>query len=237
VISTRSGVINAAGYQAGVGPGAWITIHGFRLSSTTRAWTAADIVNGRLPTNLDGVSVTINGKNAFVYYISPNQINVQAPADALNGSVNVVVTNSAGASSPTAVQLQQVFPGLFRLTREYVTATDAAGNFLGPAGIVEGVVTTPAKPLDTITLWGTGFGPTSPAIEPGEAVNGAAPLLNPVTIRIGEQTAQVLYAGMTGVGTYQINVMVPNLANGDYPVVAEVAGVRTPSVARLRVQQ
>jgi uncharacterized protein (TIGR03437 family) len=195
-----------------------------------------DIVNGKLPTSLDGVSVTINGKNAYVYYISPNQINVQAPADTLSGTVNVVVTNSFGVSAPTTVQLQPVFPGLFRLTREYVTATGTNGNFIGPPGIVEGLETTPARPGDTIVLWGTGFGPTNPAIEPGEVVTNSSPLLNSVTVRIGETVTPVLYAGMTGVGTCQINIVVPNLPGGDYPVVAEVAGVRTPSIARLHVQ-
>lgn len=237
VISTRSGVTNAAGYQPGASPGAWISIYGFRLSATTRAWTAADIVSGKLPTSLDGVSVTINGKSPSVYYISPSQINVQAPADTLSGSVDVVVTNSFGASSATRVQLQAVLPGLFRLTQEYVTATDANGSFIGPVGIVDGLITMPARPLNTIVLWGTGFGPTNPAMAPGEVASNSSPLLNPVTIRIGPATAQVLYAGMSGVGLYQFNIIVPDLANGDYPVVAEVAGVRTPSIARLRIQR
>lgn len=237
VVSTRSGVTNAAGYQSGATPGAWISIYGYRLASNTRTWAAADIVNGKLPTSLDGVSVTINGKNAYVYFISPNQINVQAPADTLSGTVDVVVTNSFGISVPTTVQLQTALPGLFRLTQEFVTATDANGAFLGPVGIVNGLITVPARPLDTITLWGTGFGPTDPAIEPGEEVTNSSPLLNPVTIRIGQATAQVLYAGMSGVGLYQFNIVVPDLPNGDYPVVAEVLGIRTPSVARLRIQR
>ena len=48
VIRGRSGVVNAAGFQPGSAPGAWITIHGFRLSPATRTWTGNDIVNGRL---------------------------------------------------------------------------------------------------------------------------------------------------------------------------------------------
>jgi protocatechuate 3,4-dioxygenase, beta subunit len=237
VVSTRSGVVNAAGFQAGASPGAWVSIHGFRLSPTTRAWTADDIVNGQLPTSLDGVRVTINGRNASVYYISPSQINVQAPADTLSGAVQVVVANPIGASAPTSVQLQAALPGLFRLTEDYLIAIDSSGGYLGPAGAVSGLVTTPAKPLDTITVWGTGFGPTNPAIAPGEVVANASPLLNPVKIRIGQSTAPVLYAGMTAAGLYQFNQVVPDLPNGDYPVVAEVAGVRTPSIARLRIQR
>jgi protocatechuate 3,4-dioxygenase beta subunit len=236
-VSTRSGVVNAASFQAGAAPGAWISIHGQRLSSNTRTWTAADIAAGKFPTSLDGVRVSINGKDAFVYYISPTQINVQAPADSLSGTVQVVVTNSNGASAPTSVTLQPVLPGFFRLAEGYITATGASGNYLAPTGLVSGLVTTPARAGDTITLWGTGFGPVNPAAEPGEAFSGASPLLNPLKLRIGQSDALVPFAGMTAAGVYQFNVIVPDLPSGDYPVTAEIAGVRTSSVARLRIQQ
>src|SRR5262249_17849851 len=106
-----------------------------------------------------------------------------------------------------------------------------------PTGIMAGLTTTPAKPFDTIVLWGTGFGPTNPEVAPGELVANSSPLMNAVKIRIGQETAAVVYAGMTGAGLYQFNTVVPNLANGDYPVVAEVAGVRTASIGRLRIQK
>jgi len=44
-------------------------------------------VGGKLPVQLDGVSVTIDGKAAYVYYVSPNQIDVIAPADSTTGTV------------------------------------------------------------------------------------------------------------------------------------------------------
>ena len=237
VVSTRSGVVNAASSDAGATPGAWISIHGFRLSTTTRVWNAGDISNGQLPTSLDGVSVTINGKRAYVYFISPRQINVQAPADSLSGTVQVVVTNASGTSAATTVQLQSVLPGFFRLTEDYVSATDSLGGFVAPANLVSGLLTMPAKPNDTITLWGTGFGPTNPGLRLGEVVTSAAPLMNPVKIRIGESTAQVRYAEVTAVGVYQFNIVVPDLPTGDYPVRAEVAGIRTATVPRLRIQR
>jgi protocatechuate 3,4-dioxygenase beta subunit len=237
VISSRSGVVNAAGFDAGVAPGAWVSIHGFRLAATTRTWTAADIVNGRLPTALDGVSVTINGREAAVYYVSPNQLNVLAPADTLTGTSTVVVRNANGASAAASVQMSAARPGFFRLAQEYVVATDPAGGYVGPSNLVEGLLTIPAKPLSTITLWGTGFGPTNPAIPSGEVVTNASPLQNVPVIRFGNTAAQVTYAGVTAAGLCQFNVVVPDLANGDYPVVAQVNGVRTSSAARLRVQR
>ncbi|MBI1898062.1 MAG: hypothetical protein HYS04_16250 [Acidobacteria bacterium] len=80
-VLSSSGVVNAASYQPGVAPGAWITIFGRNLAATTRAVATSDLVNNNLPTSLGGVSVKINGKDAFVQYVSPTQVNVQAPAD------------------------------------------------------------------------------------------------------------------------------------------------------------
>jgi protocatechuate 3,4-dioxygenase beta subunit len=237
VISSRSGVVNAAGFQPGSAPGTWLSIHGFRLSPTTRVWTTADFVDGKLPVSLDGVSVTINGKNAFVYYISPTQINVLAPAETLTGTAEVIVRNPEGASAPTPVTLYPALPAFFRLAAGYVMATTAEGAYLGPPNLVEGMTTRPARPAETITLWGTGFGPTVPEVRPGEIVTSGAPLLHPVTIRIGAVAAVVTYAGLTGAGLNQFNLIVPDLPDGDYPVVAEILGMRTGSAARIRIQR
>jgi uncharacterized protein (TIGR03437 family) len=70
-----------------------------------------------------------------------------------------------------------------------------------------------------------------------EVVVNASPLQNMPVIRFGNTSAQVNYAGVTAAGLCQFNVVVPDLANGDYPVVAQVNGVRTSSAARIRVQR
>ncbi len=61
-------------------PEGWVSIYGSDFTSPgfTDNWSNA-IVNGRLPASLDGVSVSMGGKPAYIYYISPTQINVQAP--------------------------------------------------------------------------------------------------------------------------------------------------------------
>ena len=51
-----------------------------------------------MPTQLDGVSATVNGKAAFVYYIRPLQVNILTPPDAMSGSVAVRL-NYAGQTS------------------------------------------------------------------------------------------------------------------------------------------
>ena len=78
-------VVNGTSFLPGFSQGSWITVKGVKLSGTTRIWTGADFNGPNLPTQLDGVGVTVNGKPAYIYYISPTQINALAPADAGDG--------------------------------------------------------------------------------------------------------------------------------------------------------
>ena len=93
-----------------------------------------------------------------------------------------------------------------------------------------------ARPGDVLELYGTGLGPTSPSVAPGLVYQGSAPTTNPVTVTIGAIPADVSYAGLTGAGLYQINITVPLMSDGDYPVVAQVAGLSTQSGVLLKIQ-
>jgi uncharacterized protein (TIGR03437 family) len=203
------GVVNGASYRDGISPGSWVAIFGQNLAAATHALSAADLVNGTLPTALAGVSVTIAGQPAFVYYVSPGQLVVQAPAVDTTGSVPVVVSNSGGTSDAVNASVQAVAPAFFT-SNSYVAAVAS-----GTPGILK--------------LYGTGFGPTTPAVSPGTVFSGSADTTNPVTAMIGGVAAVVLYAGLAGAGLYQLNVAIPGLAAGDQEIVAEVAGVKTPA--------
>lgn len=82
---TISGVSNSASGAGATASGSWVSIYGTNLSTSTRPWQASDFVGTALPTVVDGVSVTINGKSAAISYVSPSQLNVQAPTDAATG--------------------------------------------------------------------------------------------------------------------------------------------------------
>jgi hypothetical protein len=89
--------VNGVTFQAGMVPGSWVSIFGTNLSGKSREWVDGDFVGGnRLPTSLEGVRVNINGRAAFVSYVSPGQLNVLAPDDSAVGPVTVEVINSAG---------------------------------------------------------------------------------------------------------------------------------------------
>lgn len=236
LIST-GGVINGASFRRGAVSGSWLTLQGAALSATTRTWQSSDFTTpGKLPESLDGVSVRINNQPASVYYVSPTQINVLAPDTTIEGNVPVTVTNAQGTSEAVTVAFSRIMPAFFQFPGENVAAVRADGALIGPAGLVSGATTVPAKPGETISLYGTGFGPTTPGVAAGSVVSTPAETSTAVTVTIDSQSAAVSYAGLTSAGLYQINVTVPsNLVDGDYPVTAEVAGVRTLKFAKLAV--
>lgn len=234
---SMAGVTHGATLRAGAGSGAWVTLFGSGLAPATRVWSAADIVGGKLPTALDGVSVRINNQPASVYYISPTQINVLAPEAVADSSVPVTVTSSSGTSDPVTVDFKRFSPGFFQFPDENIAAVRADGALLGPANLITGATTVPARPNDNILLYGTGFGPTSPASTPDQVIATPLPTSNSVRVQIHNLLVPVAFAGLVSPGLYQFNVTVPDLPNGDYPVTAEIAGVRTAKFAKLRIER
>ena len=238
-VISANGVQNGASFLPGFSQGSWVTIKGSGLAGTPRTWTAADFNGNNLPTQLDGVGVTINGKAAYVYYISPTQLNVLAPADAALGPVQVQVTYRSQTSSPVTANEAAFAPALFMfdpLGGKYVAAVRADGQFIGPTNLYSGL-TVPAKGGDTVLLFGTGFGPTNPAATIGQTFSGAPPTDNPVTATIGGAPATVQFAGLVAPGEYQFNVVVPpGLPSGDKLLVLTVGGVSTQAGAYLTLQ-
>lgn len=235
-----NGVVSAADGRAGIVAGSWLTIYGQNLSGSSRTWRADEFVNNRLPTSLDGVSVTVNGKPAAISFIGAGQINAQAPDDTSTGSINVVVTNAAGESTPRSAQLRQFSPALFRfapMDNKYVAAVAMDGAYLGPPALFGTTLTTRgARPGETILLFGTGFGPTNPTVPSGQLFSGAARLTNDVRITIGGVAADVSFAGLSSPGLYQFNTVVPaTVPDGDREVVITIGGVQSPSGAFLAV--
>jgi uncharacterized protein (TIGR03437 family) len=220
-----------------VAPGAWISIYGTNLATTTRLLAATDLVNNTIPTTLGGVGVQINGKAAFVQYISPTQVNVLAPADAGTGSVSISMSNAAGTSNSVSATMQTVLPGLSVLSNYVRAVRPSDGAIINGTGAAETGYTSSAsaKAGDILSLYGTGFGATSSPVAPGVVFSGAYETTNPVTVTIGGLPAQVQWAGLVGPGLYQINVTVPATGAGDQAVVATVAGVSTQAGALLKV--
>ena len=93
----------------------------------------------------------------------------------------------------------------------------------------------------TVEAYGTGWGPTSPAIAPGMVPGSAAQLATAPSLTLGGETipaAGILYAGVSPccAGVYQVDFVVPSDAvAGDLPLVITVGGISSPASAYLVV--
>src|SRR5579871_3150014 len=113
--------VNTAGSpaSAGIAQNAWLEIKGTNLvpASTPASgvtWgSAPDFAQGKMPSNLNGISVTVNGKSAYIYFFcakttggcSQDQVNALSPLDNTTGPVQVVVSNNGVPSAPFTVTM------------------------------------------------------------------------------------------------------------------------------------
>jgi len=238
--------------------GTWLEIKGTNLAdpadprltaaSNPGQWTSADFNGVNAPTTLDGISVSVNGKPAYVWYLSPTQINVQAPEDTATGNVGITVTNCKATSTQTIFNRQALAPGFLSPTNyaagghQYLVATftDLVTYVLNTStGASFGLNSRPAKPGDIIVAYGVGFGDVTPSTLPGVVASGATTLVNPITVSFGSTPATVDYQGLyVGfVGLYEFYITVPSgLANGDYQINVKQNGVAVPQTMYLTVQ-
>ena len=227
------GVVNTASGLAGNGiaQNDWIEIKGMNLvPKNTPAggmyWSnAPEFAQGKMPTQLGGVSVTVNDKPAYVWWFCSaattpacigDQINVLTPLDDYTHQVKVVVKNGADSSSPFIVTKVETTPSILLLsTRGDAVATHPDGSIVGPASLYPGA-STPARRSETISVWGVGFGlPTTPLAAGSSTQAGSLPY-TPACYFGGTQTQ--VAAALVSPGLYQFNVTIPeNAASGDNP--------------------
>ncbi len=177
-----SGGVATAGAYGGfssAAPGSFLEIYGSNLAgSTSRLWTEADFTDGKAPTTLDGVSVTVDGKPAYVYYISSGQVNVQVPGDvSVGGPVQVVVSYSGKSSSAASILMTPIAGGILSPStflvsgKQYAAAVHSNGTFTSN-GSVPNVPAAPAIPGETLVFYGLGFGGVTPAVAAGQVATG-----------------------------------------------------------------
>jgi N-acyl-D-amino-acid deacylase len=229
VLAATNPVVSGATFQPGIVSGSWLSITGTNLATASRIWRSDEFLGddfSQLPLTVDSVTVTIDGKPAPVYYVSPTQLNVQAPTDSTTGPVTVIVTHDGQASAPVQANLESNAPGFFTYasgSNLFAAAVHLNGSVVGDPSAVPG--TSAAKAGETIEIFGTGFAPSTAG-----TVNVPVAALNPgPVVTIGGQQAVVTFGGIVGPGLYQVNVVVPNMASGVYPVQVSVNG--TPALS------
>jgi uncharacterized protein (TIGR03437 family) len=241
-----SSVSTSAGGQSTIGPNTWVSVYGtsFAAAGFMDTWTNLIKASstGALPTTLDGVSVTVGGMPAYIAYLSATQINILTANIGL-GPVQVTVTTAGGTSNAITITSQTSIPAFFPWpaapggTVAQPVATHLNYSYAVAAGTFATVTTVPAAPGETIVLWGSGFGPTTPANPFGVAIPAtpAFPTSANVTVSINGAPATVyqstatLASGLAGV--FQVGVTIPaTLANGTYPVTTTINGITSPTL-------
>jgi len=173
---------------------------------------------------VSNISMTMNSIPVPILYVSPTQINAQVPYELTSGTAQLNVVVNGTPLAPFPVTIAGVSPGLFILP-----------NTGGHAAVEnqDYTVNTPQNPVKAggvIFAYFTGQGPLDYPV-----ADGAAALSNPVSralayasATIGGQTAGVIFTGMTPgfAGLTQMNLLVPKLAPGTYPLVLTVGGVQ-----------
>jgi len=244
-----SGVVSASAFGgfSSVAPGSWVEIYGSNLAPATQGWTGSDFTGNNAPTSLNGVSVSIAGQAAFVDYISAVQVNAQLPSNiATGGTLRLTVTNGSATSAPVNLTVNATEPGLlapasFQISgNQYVVAQHSDGTYVLPAAAISGVTSSPAKPGETIVIYGVGFGSVTPNIPAGEIATETNQLSATFDVLLGKTRAQLPYFGLAPnfVGLYQFNIMVPSVANNDLvPLTFNLGGIPGTQTLFTAVQQ
>jgi uncharacterized protein (TIGR03437 family) len=246
-----NGIVNGATFASGpVAPGSIASIFGSNLASSLA--TASTVP---LSTALADVTVTINGKPAPLYFVSPDQpgtpgsaqINIQIPYDVLptgttSGSVNVMVNRTtAGSSQPAAIQIAPVAPGILSTNGQAIAINNADGTLAAGVGAIPGLTTHPATAGDVLILYATGLGAVTPSVADG--ANSLDQIRNTVvtpTVMIGGVQAQVLFSGLTPqfTGVNQVNIVVPSgiTPGNSVPIQIVANAIITPNSVTVAIK-
>jgi uncharacterized protein (TIGR03437 family) len=238
------GVILASNFGAfaTISPGSFVEIYGSNLGSTQAGWAGGDFKNNVAPTSLFGVSAQVDGKQAFVNFVSSGQVNIVVPDGiATGGNVQLVLSTSNGNAPPVSVKTAALTPGmlappLFNINgKQYVVAFNPDGSYVLPAGVIGGLNSHPAKPNDVIVIYGIGFGPVDPPIPSGTIETVQNTLHNSFQVFFGGTAAPVPpYYGLAPgyVSLYQLNIRVPAVPDNDAVAFTFTLG-GTPGVQTL----
>jgi uncharacterized protein (TIGR03437 family) len=225
----QGGAVNGASFvqNFAIAAGSIVTIFGSNLASSS-----ASAVGAPYPTTLGDTSVTFNGISAPLFYVSPGQINAQAPFQLSVGPVSIQVKRGTVMSSAATVNVAAVSPGIFIMdqTTHQGAVLHANYSLVSP--------TNPARAGETLLIYCTGLGALQVAVRSGDASPAANTVAQP-TIGFGNQSGAVTYSGLAPgfAGLYQVNVVVPaGLAAGNQNLQITINGISS-NVATVAIAQ
>jgi uncharacterized protein (TIGR03437 family) len=207
-------VLNNASFQPVAAPGMTMTVLGSNLSAL------ADVPFGPPFLSKDqGVTATVNGVGAPIFYIAPGRIDLQVPYETGAGPALLAVNNNGYVTS-RSFRVTPSAPGIF---------TDYLGNLAPQAS---------GKPGETLTLYITGEGDLMPpGLGTGQSPSPGTPLDSlpapalPLRVTVGGVAASTPFYGITpnSIGQTQVNFTIPTtVLAGPQPVVVTVGNASSP---------
>ena len=220
------------------------TIFGTRLApaGTNVQADASNFVDGKVPTNLGGVCITVDGVAARVLAVTETQVNFIVPELNRAGSLPVQVLSNCGRvaelkSDPQEVEIRSTSPEFF-----YGQVNPGGRSFVSVVDARTGQPLSAVRPGQLVSIYGTGFGATNPPTFTGELPSGIARTADTASVTYDGRPlddSNVLYAGVTPglAGVYQLNLMIPlNARNGNIPIRIRVGLQSSPEGSFLRVE-
>jgi uncharacterized protein (TIGR03437 family) len=219
-------VVNAPTSGPVIAPDSFVSIYGENLAPAEAGWDSVILDGQTLPTMLGGVEVKIAGRDCYLSYAGPNQVNVLTPPDLPPGPAEVEVTHPGGTARST-VTVAPAAPALFPVATyagEYV--------FVAETGALPGAASRPARPGDNIELWASGLGATAAAHPAGEVLRRYYPLAGTAIVRVYFNDVEAIpqAVNMTYAGLWQVNVQVPEVPAGDVRVSVRAGGETSPPI-------
>jgi uncharacterized protein (TIGR03437 family) len=244
--------VSTAFGSSSIAQNTWLQIQGTNLTPTNTPpggvyWSnAPEFASNRMPTQVGGISVTVDGKPAYIWWFcsaattpfcASDQINALSPLDGTVGQVQVVVTRQTVSSAPMGVNMLAVAPSFLLFdTTGHSVAQHTDFSDLGPPNLFPGVSTTPARPSEVVIVYAIGFGlPTASLVDGSAAQSGSLPVL-PICQMAGAP-APVLAAVLIDPGLYALLVTVPaGATKGDNVVSCSYQDSTTPAGNLITVQ-
>jgi uncharacterized protein (TIGR03437 family) len=172
---------------------------------------------------------------APLFYVSDGQINFLVPAKQVTGDVKIRVAREGLSGPEVTIQVADAAPALFSTTGGYAIATHADNSLM--------TVDAPARGGETIVIYATGLGKTSPNPATGEIPQYAGQIVNLATLKVKLdgavlEASRIAYAGLTpaSAGLYQINLVLPDKPGTDPEIVVSIGDQSSPAGLKLPVR-
>jgi uncharacterized protein (TIGR03437 family) len=206
--------------QGQVAPGALVKVLGANLGPAAQA--AAQATSNPLPRSLANTYVAVEGVRAPLTATSPEQIEIQIPADLPAGSANIVVSVSGEMSNTFVTGVQTALPAILAIVHQ------SDGSVVGNAD--------PAVAGETLVVYMAGLGAVNANLSLGEAAPASPPAATTLTPQatLGNTPVNVVFSELSPgfVGLYQVAVTMPaTLPTGGSANLTVTAGLPSASTS------